>query len=125
MGQAYYLAVDIGASSGRHILGHIRDGKMVLEEIYRFENSMDRRDGKLLWDTRRLFAEIVSGMQMCRKKGKIPVSMSIDTWAVDYVLLDGEGQVLGDTYGYRDGLTAGLDKEVYALVPEEELYART
>ncbi len=125
MGQAYYLAVDIGASSGRHILGHIRDGKMVLEEIYRFENSMDRRDGKLLWDTRRLFAEIVSGMQMCRKKGKIPVNMSIDTWAVDYVLLDGEGQVLGDTYGYRDGRTAGLDKEVYALVPEEELYART
>ena len=125
MGQNYYLAVDIGASSGRHILGHREKGKMVLEEIYRFENGMDKQDGKLLWNTRRLFEEIVNGMEKCREQGKIPVSMSIDTWAVDYVLLDKQDQVLGDTYGYRDGRTLGMDKEVYRILPEERLYERT
>ena len=72
---AYYLAVDIGASSGRHILGHLEDGTMRLEEIYRFENGMDRQGGKLLWDTQRLFTEIVNGMKMCAQVNKIPVSM--------------------------------------------------
>ncbi len=121
----YYLAVDIGASSGRHILGHIDNGKMLLEEIYRFENGMDKHGDKLLWDTRRLFAEIVNGMKMCKELNKIPASMSIDTWAVDYVLLDNRDQILGDTYGYRDSRTAGMDAEVYRLIPEEELYAST
>lgn len=98
----YYLAVDIGASSGRHILGHLENGQMVLEEIYRFENGMDKQGGKLLWDTGRLLTEIVNGMKMCRQLNKIPASMSVDTWAVDYVLLDEQDQVLEDTYGYRD-----------------------
>lgn len=122
---AYYLAVDIGASSGRHMLGHLENGKMILEEICRFENGMDKQGGKLLWNTKRLFAEIVNGMKKCRELDKIPVSMSIDTWAVDYVLLDAHDQVLGDTYGYRDNRTAGMDEEVYRLIPEEKLYART
>ncbi len=121
----YYLAVDIGASSGRHILGHLENGRMILEEIYRFENGMDQRDGKLLWDTGRLFTEIVSGMKKCRELNKIPVSMSVDTWAVDYVLLDENDQLLGDVYGYRDSRTAGMDEKVYRLIPEKELYART
>ena len=123
--ETYYLAVDIGASSGRHILGHLKNGKMVLEEIYRFENGMKKQDGKLLWDTGRLFAEIVNGMRMCRKLDKIPVSMSVDTWAVDYVLLDAQERVLGDTYGYRDGRTVGMDEEVYKIIPENGLYQRT
>lgn len=101
--ETYYLAVDIGASSGRHILGHLENGQIVLEEIYRFENGMDKQGGKLLWDTARLFKEIVNGMKMCGQLNKIPASMSIDTWAVDYVLLDEQDRVLGDTYGYRDG----------------------
>ena len=121
----YYLAVDIGASSGRHMLGHMENGRMVLEEIYRFENGMTRRDGKLVWETDRLFAEIVNGMRRCREQNRIPVSMSIDTWAVDYVLLDKEDRVLGDTYGYRDKRTAGMDAAVGRLIPETELYART
>ncbi len=121
----YYLAVDIGASSGRHILGHLENGQMILEEIYRFENGMDKQGGKLLWDTDRLFTEIVNGMKMCRELNKIPVSMSVDTWAVDYVLLDDHDQVLGDTYGYRDGRTAGMDEHVYKIIPEQELYERT
>ena len=125
MDQNCYLAVDIGASSGRHILGHLEEGRMVLEEIYRFENRMDSRDGKLLWDTGRLFEEIVKGMGLCRRMGKLPVTMSIDTWAVDYVLLNQKDQVLGDTYGYRDSRTLGMDGAVYRILPEEELYGRT
>ena len=86
----YYLAVDIGASSGRHILGHLEDGRIVLEEVYRFENGMEKKDGHLCWNLPRLFHEIKEGLKACRAAGKIPKSMGIDTWAVDYVLLDGE-----------------------------------
>ena len=122
---SYYLAVDIGASSGRHILGHLEDGKMILEEIYRFENGMDKQNGKLLWDTKRLFTEIVNGIKVCKKLNKIPYSMSIDTWAVDYVLLDENNNVLSDTYGYRDSRTVGMDEKVYKFISEERLYQRT
>lgn len=121
----YYLAVDIGASSGRHILGYMQDGKMKLEEIYRFENGMEQVDGNLLWDTKYLFSEIVNGMKRCRELGKIPRCMSIDTWAVDYVLLDEKDEVLGNTYGYRDSRTIGMDEKVYKVISEKELYGRT
>lgn len=119
------MAVDIGASSGRHILGWVEDGKINLEEIYRFENQMKRVDGKLLWDTESLFNEIINGMKKCKEINKIPASMSIDTWAVDYVLLDENDKVIGDTYGYRDSRTEGMDEEVYKYISQEELYART
>ncbi len=121
----YFLAVDIGASSGRHILGHLDNGKLKIEEIYRFENGMVNKGGRLLWDVERLFEEIKNGMKECVKLGKIPESMSVDTWAVDYVLLDEEDRVLGDTFGYRDERTKECDAKVYRLIPEKELYART
>lgn len=121
----YYLAVDIGASSGRHMLARIQDGKIKLEEIYRFENGMKRVEGKLLWDTEHLFKEIINGMKKCKELNKIPVSMSIDTWAVDYVLLDENDQVLGDSYGYRDHRTDGMDDIVSKVINEKELYAKT
>ena len=78
----YYLAVDIGASSGRHILGHLEDGRMVLEEVYRFPNGMKETHGHLCWDTDELFSHIKEGMKRCKELGKLPVSMGIDTWAV-------------------------------------------
>ena len=121
----YYLAVDIGASSGRHMLARIQDGKIELEEIYRFENGMKRVEGKLLWDTEYLFNEIINGMKKCKELNKIPVSMSIDTWAVDYVLLDENDHVLGDSYGYRDHRTDGMDEVVNKVIDEKELYAKT
>lgn len=121
----YYLAIDIGASSGRHILAHTEDGKMVLEEMYRFWNGMKEKDGELCWDVDQLFDEIVTGMKKCAEAGKIPVSMGIDTWAVDYVLLDEKDQKLGNSVGYRDGRTKGADEMVYEIIPEKELYART
>lgn len=121
----YYLAVDIGASSGRHILGWMEDGALRIEEVYRFPNGMEPRDGALCWDTEQLFKHIKAGMKECARRGKIPQSMGVDTWAVDFALLDEEGRLLGKTVGYRDGRTAGMDESVYRKVSEEELYART
>ncbi|HAG69536.1 MAG TPA: rhamnulokinase [Lachnospiraceae bacterium] len=120
-----YLAVDIGASSGRHIIGYLEDGRLKLKEVYRFENSMELDLGKRLWNVDRLFKEIKNGMAACKKAGFIPASMSIDTWAVDYVLLDGEGRAAGETFGYRDNRTSRMDEVVYETIPEPELYKRT
>ena len=121
----YYLAIDIGASSGRHILGKIQDGRIELEEIYRFENGMQERNGHLCWNHDKLFQEILAGIRKCKEIGKIPVSMGIDTWGVDFVLLDENDQILGDTVGYRDGRNRGMDKKVYEIISEDDLYART
>lgn len=123
--ERYYLAIDIGASSGRHMLASMKDGKMQLEEVYRFPNGMDDKNGTLCWDVDRLFAEIKNGLKKCKEIGKIPVSMGIDTWGVDYVLLDKDDKILGDTVGYRDSRTEGVDEKVYEVIPQDELYART
>ena len=123
--EQYYLAVDIGASSGRHILGHVKQGRMVLEEIYRFPNGMKQIDGHLCWDVEALFSHIIAGMKRCKELGKIPVSLGIDTWAVDYVLLDEQNQIVGNVVGYRDGRTKGMDDQVYKDISLEELYQKT
>ena len=121
----YYLAIDIGASSGRHILGSIENGKMVLEEIYRFRNGAEKRDGKLVWNDKELYKSIVEGLKKCKELGKIPVSVGIDTWGVDYALLDKDDNLIGEVYSYRDERTLAVMKEVYSVIPESELYART
>lgn len=121
----YFLAIDIGASSGRHIVGSVQEGKIVLEEVYRFWNGMDDVNGTLCWDVDRLFREIIAGMKKCKEIGKVPVSVGIDTWGVDFVLLDENDNIVGQTVGYRDHRTDGMDEEVYKIISEEELYART
>ena len=98
---------------------------MVLEEIYRFPNGMQKRDGEKVWDIEALFEAVLAGMKKCRELGKIPVSVGIDTWAVDFVLLDKDDQRIGNAVAYRDDRTKGMDEEVYRTVPEEELYAST
>ena len=123
--EKYFLAVDIGASSGRHILSHMEDGKILLEEVFRFENGMTEIDGHKCWDSELLFSHIKEGMKKCAELGKIPCYMGIDTWGVDYVLVDKEGKRIGNTVGYRDDRTTGIDREVYQIIPEKELYART
>lgn len=120
-----HLAVDIGASSGRHILGTLKDGQIALEEVYRFENRLEHKNGRLCWDLDRLFDEIINGLKACKEIGKLPDTMGIDTWGVDYVLLDEGGCVLGDTVAYRDSRTAGMDVEVETLISPEELYEKT
>ena len=121
----YVLAVDMGASGGRHILAHLEEGKIVLEEIYRFDNVMVERNGHLCWQMDRLWEHVLKGMAACKAAGKIPVSMGIDTWGVDYVLLDQAGQVLGDTVAYRDSRTQGMDAKLEQTMPFTELYRRT
>lgn len=123
--EKYYLAVDIGASSGRHILASIVEGKMQLEEVYRFPNGMENVNGTLCWNVSRLFDEIKNGLKKCKELGKFPAFMGIDTWAADYVLLDQEDRILGHTAGYRDSRTNGMDEKVYEMIPPSALYKRT
>lgn len=121
----YYLAVDIGASSGRHILGYIENGKLQLEEIHRFENGMKDVDGYKCWYSEALFTEIKAGLKKCKEAGKIPVSMGIDTWGVDFALIDKDGNKVGNTVGYRDSRTQGMDAELSKYISEDDLYGRT
>ncbi len=120
----YYLAVDIGASSGRHILAHVEDGKMILEEVYRFENGASKRNGHDCWDLEHLYKSILEGMKACGDMGKAPVSMGIDTFGVDFVLLDENGEIIGDTVAYRDARTEGMDKVVEETISWADLYSR-
>lgn len=106
----YFLAVDIGASSGRHMLAHMEEDRMVLEEVHRFYNGMTEKNGHKIWDVDTLFEEIKIGMKKCASLGKIPESMGIDTWAVDFVLLDKNGGRIGDAVAYRDARTTGMDE---------------
>lgn len=121
----YYLAVDVGASSGRHILGHVEDGRIVLEEMYRFDTLQVRKNGHDCWDTDGLWQNILNGLKACGAAGKAPDGMGIDTWAVDFVLLDGRGRLVGDAVAYRDRRTEGMDAAVNQVLGPSELYART
>ena len=125
MKEVYHLAIDIGASSGRHILAHINNGEIKVEEIYRFPNKMTVEDGHKVWDTEYLFEQILEGMKRCDLIGVQPVSVGVDTWAVDYVLLDKNGERIGKTYSYRDWRTAGIQDHVYGIITENDLYQRT
>ena len=119
-----YLAVDIGASSGRHIVGWIENGELRTEEIYRFPNEMNEVNGHLTWDTDRLVREVKAGLRLSLEKYPDLVSMSVDTWGVDYVLMRGDTEVK-PTYAYRDSRTEESIPEVHKIIPFEELYSRT
>lgn len=123
--KTYYLAIDIGASSGRHILSYVEDGKMKLDEIYRFDNKQVQKDGHVCWDLENLWNGILEGIKVCKRTGKIPKTVGIDTWAVDYVLLDENNELLGDAVAYRDGRTEDADEIVERLISEKELYQHT
>ena len=125
MKKTYYLAVDIGASSGRHILSCVEDGVIRTEEIYRFKNGQKNEDGTLVWDTEGLFRSIVEGMKKAGELGKAPSYMAIDTWGVDFVLLNCRGKIVGKPVGYRDSRTDGIEKEVSKVISPFELYRRT
>lgn len=121
----YYLAIDIGASSGRHILSHIENKRLVLEEIYRFENNLVADENGLVWDIESLFSEVLNGIKKCKEIGKIPKSIAIDTWGVDYVLLDENKKEIKPCYCYRDGRTNAVVDEVESLVFPARLYSKT
>ncbi len=121
----YYLAIDIGASSGRHILGCVEDGIISLREIYRFDNHQLHIDGHDCWDLDHLWSGILEGMKKCGEEGCIPVSAGIDTWGVDFVLLDDQNRRIGNAVAYRDTRTEGMDRIIEAVIPPDELYSRT
>lgn len=125
--QTCTLAVDIGASSGRHIVGTVQDGKITLQEVYRFENGVSRKNGHLCWDIDTLAKEVVNGLKAAHDAGFAPSTIGIDTWAVDFVLLDEQGKRLGDAVAYRDERTEGIREALekdYGLTFAEH-YART
>ncbi|MBR4910065.1 MAG: rhamnulokinase [Clostridia bacterium] len=120
----YYLAVDIGASSGRHILGSINGGRLELLEVYRFENGMKNINGSLCWDIDQLTKNVIAGIKKCGELGKIPETVAIDTWGVDYVLLGKDKKPIEPVYAYRDARTAGVPEQVFGIISKKELFAR-
>lgn len=121
----YYLAIDIGASSGRHVLGWVENGKICMEEVYRFDNLQKRIDGHDCWDVDGLFGHIVKGLAACKEIGKIPSTLGIDTWAVDFVLLDGQGNRTTDAVAYRDDRTQGITNLVDQVISPSKIYRKT
>ena len=121
----YYLAIDIGASGGRHILGWIEDGRLKHEEVYRFKNGIVIENGHSIWNMDSIVNNVIVGISRCAVLGKIPYSVAIDTWGVDYVLLDDKGSVIHPVYSYRDARTKKALSSVNDIVKKEELYKRT
>ena len=121
----YYLAVDIGASSGRHLLGWMdKDGSVMTKELYRFPNGVTEREGHLTWDIEALLSHVKHGIDEALKDYPEIASLSVDTWGVDYVLRKGDDEVL-PCYAYRDTRTERAIPEVHAKIPFPELYGRT
>jgi len=121
----YCLAVDIGASSGRHLLGELKDGKLICTEIYRFENGIKEADGGLVWDIDSLLENVITGIERCKALGKIPETMAIDTWGVDYVLLDQSKKEILPCVSYRDSRTQGIPEEVFNIISQDTIYSKT
>ena len=119
----YALAIDIGASSGRHIIGWMEDGTIKTKEVYRFDNGVKEKDGHLIWDIDYLEAKVRKGIDIALGEADIS-SLSIDTWGVDYVLMNGD-QPIYPVYAYRDHRTEEVIEEVHSLIPFEELYEHT
>src|SRR5699024_3120453 len=119
------LAVDIGASGGAVVAGFLENGKMKLDEIHRFDNHMIKKNHHFCWDLETLFAEIKTGIRQCTIKKLKPESIGIDTWAVNFVLLDENDELLTDAVAYRDPRTDGMMEEVVEMISQEKLYFET
>lgn len=120
-----YIAVDIGASSGRLIAGTYRHQKIEIKEIHRFKNGFTKRDGHDRWDIGRLIEEIFTGLEKAKKMGIEACMLGIDTWAVDYVLVDKNGDRLQDPVSYRDPRTAGAIEALTSKYSKEFIYKKT
>ena len=121
---SYYLAIDLGASSGRHVIGYKKNKNILLREIYRFQTGMDdTTDGKT-WDLDRIFNEIKKGIKMAFESYPNIKSLSIDTWGVDYVLMNGDKEIK-PFYAYRNERCLKACEEVHKIIPFEEIYKTT
>ncbi|MDZ7620111.1 MAG: FGGY family carbohydrate kinase, partial [Patescibacteria group bacterium] len=126
MGSKAYLAVDLGASSGRHLAGLLEDGKLRLEEVYRFENGGVDLAGSLVWDLPRLWSDIRAGLRVAGDRwGGQVAGVGVDTWGVDFGLLGPKDQLLGNPVHYRDGRTNGILERAFSIVPRQEVFRHT
>ena len=120
----YYLAIDIGASSGRHIVGWKENGKIVTDEVYRFPNGVVQENGHFVWDMPSLLDSVKEGIAAAKRKYPNIYSLSIDTWGVDYVIMEGD-QERYPVYAYRDKRTEAVIDKVHSKMSFSELYRRT
>ncbi|MHB8892664.1 MAG: rhamnulokinase [Candidatus Limnocylindrales bacterium] len=118
------VAVDLGAESGRAVVGTFDGGHLVLEVVHRFPNAPVTLAGTLHWDFLRLFGDVVAGLRSAATGGPV-ASVGVDTWGVDFGLLDGRGRLLGNPVHYRDARTAGMPELAFATVPRDEIYRAT
>src|SRR5215469_7067292 len=118
-------AVDLGAESGRVILACFDGTSVRLEEAHRFPNRPVRIRGHLFWDVLDLWREVLAGLRRARQVAGTLDSVGVDTWGVDYGLVDMQGLLLGQPYHYRDGRTAGMMDALAASIGREQLYAIT
>ena len=119
----YYLAIDIGASSGRHIIGWREGDEIKTKEVYRFPNGVTKQDGHLVWDIECLYNSVLAGIREAFRLYPQIESLSIDTWGVDYVLLDGDKEIL-PVYAYRDSRTEAVIPKVHEIISFSELYSK-
>ena len=126
MNSSNFLAFDLGASSGRAMLGTISDRQLKLTEIHRFENRMVEIDNHFYWNIFLIFDELKTGLKKCiRDFGIQPDSIAIDTWGVDFAFLDKDGMIASLPFAYRDHRTDSAMEELFEIIPREELYAMT
>src|SRR6266487_4031191 len=118
-----YLALDLGAESGRAIVGTLDDEKLTLNEVHRFENNPVRLQDGIHWDVLGLWSEIKAGITAAMKSGADPVGIGLDTWGVDFALLDKNGALLSNPFHYRDARTDGIPEEVLKRIPRTEIFA--
>jgi rhamnulokinase len=121
---ANYLAVDLGAESGRVVLGRFDGERMTVEEVHRFPNVPVWVSGSLYWDALRIFQEVKTGLAKGGEAGEIS-GVAVDSWGVDFALLDGQGELLSNPRHYRDPRTDGMMEQAFRLVPREEIYYKT
>ncbi len=120
-----YIAVDLGAESGRIMLGSVSDEKIRLEEIHRFSNTPIHQDETLRWDFQKIISEIKTGISKAAKKSPHICGIGVDSWGVDFGLLDEKGNLIENPYHYRDSRTNGIMEKAFELMPKREIYEHT
>src|SRR5215212_9511182 len=125
VGETAFLAVDLGAESGRVVLGRFEGERMTFEEVHRFPNVPVRLPDGLRWDVLRILGEIEDGIAKAAKDGGRIESLGIDAWGVDFGLLDRDGCLISNPYHYRDPRTEGMQEKAFGRMPKEEIYETT
>lgn len=120
-----YIAVDIGASSGRLMHSQLKNGRLSLVEVHRFKNGYYEKANHKYWDINQLLKELLTGLEKLKKTGITACYLGIDTWGVDYCLLDETGELLGDPMCYRDSRTDQAIEKVSKIIPIEKIYEKT